>query len=248
MNNQERLQQAQHDFIQSLPENFCILEEAIDVEVQYEYFDFNSKIKPIKNNEQYDAAILSLSGDDLSLHRTSLSQLAKTERAEVYQIIVNYREQCTDKKMKAWATLAMQESRMVLESELLSEEHPIFISTGLGGKGQNIRFFISFILRDQNGTFTPTQKKLVKGELSFQLQENKGELERIRFTERFATCTFLYPLKAQLEPLITNVITECNLYGNFLREELIITNVRKIPLNEIRLFVAEQEKKEAEKQ
>ncbi len=237
MNERERLQQIQDAFIQSLPDNFSILEEAIDVDIQQEYFDFGKTVSKLNENEQVSDIELLLENDDLKTQRTNLIRLAKSERAEAYKAIARYREHAPNKKLKAWATLAMQECRMVLESELLDENFPVFISTGLGGKGKSIRFFMVILLKDLTGVYTQIQKKLVRTELEFQLKENDGELESIRFVGCYAICSFLYPLRSQLQPLISNVMNECNQYGNFLREELIITNVRKLPLNEIREFV-----------
>ncbi|MFV0522624.1 MAG: hypothetical protein ACK5MI_09410 [Mangrovibacterium sp.] len=237
MDEREKLQQMQNAFIQSLPENFSILEEAIDVDIQHKYFEFGKDIEKLNEKETVTAIELTLKDDNFEAHRLNLIRLARTERAEAYRVIVNYREQCTNKKMKAWATLAMQESRMVLESDLLDDDHPVFVSTGLGGKNQSIRFFMVVLLKDAEDVYTQVQKRLVRTELDFQLKGNGGELEHIRFVECFAICTFLYPLKKQLQPLITDVMNECNQYGNFLREELIITNVKKLSLPEIRTFV-----------
>ncbi|MFV0365155.1 MAG: hypothetical protein ACK5JS_01460 [Mangrovibacterium sp.] len=244
MNDRERLQQKQEAFIQSLPENFCILEEAIDVEVQHEYFEFGKNLEGLTDEVGISTMLQCLEDENPEQHQLALNRLAKTEIPEVYQVIVNYRERCTNKKMKAWATLAMQESRMVLASDLLSEEHPVFISTGLGGKKQSIRFFMVILLKDSTASYTQVQKKLVRTELDFQLKENGGELERMRFVESFGICSFLYPLKQRLQPLIYNVMEECNQYGDFLREELIVTNVRKLHLREIRQFVKDAKEQE----
>ena len=43
----------------------------------------------------------------------------------------------------------------------------------------------------------------------------------------------LLPLKTELQPLFAGIIDECNQYGNFLHENMIITNVKKLTDEEI---------------
>lgn len=244
MKRRERQQQAQNDFIESLPENFSILEEPIDIIVQQEYFEFSQEIDGLLDSDQLKETVLGLQQEELASHRTHLIRLARTNNVDAYYAIVAYREKCANKKMKAWATLAMQESRMAIESDLLDDSHLVFVSTGLGGKGQNIRFFMVAILRDLTAEYTPMQKKLLRTELSFQISSNGGEVEKIRFAESYAICTFLYPLKNPLQELLFNVVNECNQYGDFLREELLCTNIKKLSLKEIRVHVQARDTEE----
>ncbi len=150
----------QEDFIESLPDNFRILEEPIDIEIQHEYFQLRESSeelnKPIANFDELLNELASCS--NIENQRTLLIQIARSRRVNSYAVIKDFMENCSDKKLKSWATLALQECRMVLESDL-SDEEPVFISTGLGGKEQNMRYFFVFLLHNAEEDFSNLQKK-----------------------------------------------------------------------------------------
>jgi len=128
--------------------------------------------------------------------------------------------------------LALQENRMLLQTSLLDEQQ-FFISTGLGGKGKKLRYYLVFINRNRNEMLTKTQQKLVKDELIFGLKQEDGEFESIDFSEGFCTSLVLLPVSADIKQVFSNVVEECNQYGNFLEEDMIITNVKVLSRNEI---------------
>jgi hypothetical protein len=80
--------------------------------------------------------------------------------------------------------LALQENRMLLQTSLLDEQQ-FFISTGLGGKGKKLRYYLVFINRNRNELLTKTQQKLVKDELIFGLKPEDGNLNPSIFLKDF---------------------------------------------------------------
>ncbi|HSM48876.1 MAG TPA: hypothetical protein VK872_13735, partial [Draconibacterium sp.] len=135
-------------------------------------------------------------------------------------------------EIKQWAVLALQESRMLIQSSLL-EEQQVFISTGLGGKGQKLRYYVVFINKKQSEILTGTQQKLLKDELIYELNQNGGEFESMDFSEGFSTVLVMLPLQTDLKKLFRNIIDECNQYGDFLDDDMIVTNVKVMSRNEI---------------
>ncbi len=243
-NNLKKIQEA----IESLPENFSVLEEQIDVELQMEYFEYTkdkSNNKEIDDFEQAEKDLYDPETPDADIKRL-LVRLAGHDKVEAFRIIERYQKQATG-MLRNWAILAIQESRMILQSSLLDEQQ-VFISTGLGGKGQNIRYFITLLNQDTEIDFTETQKKLIETEFQYFLNESEGELEEIKFEKGFALGLFLFPLKKNLQDIFRSFIDECNQYGNFLREDVIITNVKRLSIDEIKAFLvqdkAEQESEE----
>ena len=224
--------------IDSLPEDFSILEEQIDVDLQMAYFEM---VKELRNNEFDDSFVedakKSLYRDDLSVDdiKQLLVQLAGFDDIQAFRIIEAFHKQSKG-EIKNWAVLALQESRMVIQSSLLGEQQ-VFISTGLGGKGQNIRYFVAMTHDEFGQEFNDTQKKLVESELCFFLEKAEGELEGINFNGSFALCLFLFPLKQNLHETFKLFIDECNQYGNFLNEDVIITNVKKLTVEELNEFI-----------
>ena len=115
----------------------------------------------------------------------------------------------------------------VITSSLLDEQQ-VFISTGLGGKGQKIRYFITLLNSQTDVEFSEAQKKMITEEFGYFLEKSEGELEEMEFTEGFAVGLFLFPLKKNLQDIFRSFIDECNQYGSFLKEDVIITNVKRL--------------------
>lgn len=231
--NLKKIQEA----IDSLPDNFSILEEQIDVNLQMEYFDYtrdkrnNQRIEDFTVTEQQ----LNDSSENVDTKKNLLVQLAGHDQVEAFRIIERFHKK-TKGKLRKWAVLALQESRMILQSSLLGEQQ-VFISTGLGGKGQNIRYFIALMKKDMQTPFSETQTRIIKTEFSFFLNKSEGELENMRFEDEFALGSFLFPLKKNLQDIFRSFIEECNQYGDFLHEDVIITNVKTLSVEEVRKFL-----------
>ncbi|MGM0620878.1 MAG: hypothetical protein ACQETJ_07530 [Bacteroidota bacterium] len=219
--------------IEELPGDFSILEEQIDIGDQMKYFEFSKEIreKDIGKEcfENREELFLSETPDERK--KEILSAIAAVDEVKAYRTIEKYLEK-PDKELRNWAVLALQESRMLLKSSLLDEKQ-VFISTGLGGKGKKLRYYVVFINRERNSMLNPTQQKLVKDELIFALKDNEGEFESIDFFEGFSTSLILLPLKTDIKHLFNNVVAECNQYGNFLNDDMVITNVKVLSRGEI---------------
>jgi hypothetical protein len=217
--------------LENLPENFNILEEQIDIEIQMQYFEFSKRKRDKERFEGFfDDELFS---DEASVERKKeiLSTLATVDNVKAYRTIEKFLEGA-EGILKSWAVLSLQENRMLLQSSLLDEQQ-VFISSGLGGKGQKLRYFVVFINQNKDGILNETQRKLLKEELIFELKKHEGEFELIDFMEGFSTTQVMLPLKADLKDIFRDVVDECNQYGNFLREDMIVTNVKVLSRGEI---------------
>lgn len=225
------------DAISSLPQNFSVLEEQIDIELQMEYFNYARDLKPGFTPEM----ILEHRGDlfdqtvPLDEKKNLLVLLASLEKVEAFRIIEKYSKE-PDPELREWSILALQESRMVIQSSLMDEQQ-VYISTGLGGRGQKLRYFVVLIGKEENMGYSSVQKKLVKTELEYAVKHNDGELEEMSFDNNMAIALMLLPVKSDLQGVFSSVINECNQYGDFIRPDIIITNVKKMSTDEIKRFV-----------
>jgi hypothetical protein len=230
--------------IESLPENFSILEEQVDVELQMEYFNYSRNMKSDfrtedilnKQADLFDPTVPVLEKKDL------LVLLASLEKVEAFRIIEKYSKN-PDPELKPWSTLALQESRMVMQSSLMDEQQ-VYISTGLGGKGQKLRYFVVFIASEGVDSFSSVQQKLIHDELEYSLKHNEGVLEDIKFDNDLAIVLLLLPVKSNIQEVFSTVIKECNEFGNFIKADIIITNVRQMSVAEIRDFIIEKKSDE----
>lgn len=220
-----------------------ILEAQIDVDKQVEYFDYVKKIKEEYNEEENKVNHDDLFDPEKSIDekKHALCLLAKQEDVSAFRTIEKYLE-APDEELKEWAQLAYNEGRMILESALLDESQ-IFISTGLGGKGQNLRYFV--VLISNNGeSLSNLHQNIIKKEFEFSLSKHKGELETLEFMDIYATITCIVPINVPLYQVLREAVDESNQIGDFLQENFIVTNVKKFTLQEIDEFVAKNIKNE----
>ncbi|KPL13811.1 MAG: hypothetical protein AMS26_13075 [Bacteroides sp. SM23_62] len=223
-----------------VPGTFSILEEKIDIDLQMEYFEFSRHIKKdldegavIKRRDQiFDFA------RDAGDRKSLFAMLASLEDVSAYRTIEKYLKE-GHLELRNWAILALQESRMLLESKLL-EENQVFISTGLGGKGSKLRYFVVLIGKEKTG-FSDLQKKIIKNEFEDTLAKCDAEIEKVEFLGHFATLVVMVPLKVALKDVFRSAIIECNQYGDFLKSNFIITNVKELNLTEIKDFMKKQQ-------
>lgn len=219
--------------LENLPDNFSILEEQIDIDIQVKYFELANRVRSKKNAAKYFKSREELFLSDISdeQRREILLAIASIDDVTAFRTIEKF-VGLAEGEMKQWAVLAFQESRMLIQSSLLDEQQ-VFISTGLGGKGQKLRYYVVFINKNQNIILTKTQQKLLKDELVYELNQHKGEFESMDFSEGFSTVLVMLPLQSDLKKLFRSVIDECNQYGDFLDDDMIVTNVKVMSRNEI---------------
>ncbi|MFV0593056.1 MAG: hypothetical protein ACK5M7_16900 [Draconibacterium sp.] len=219
--------------LEDLPDNFSILEERIDIEVQMKYFEYTKS-----KRESVDAKGCFDSRDELfdenvaeERKKEILTSIAVYDDVKAYRALEKFVSE-SEGELQQWAILALQESRMLLQSSLLDEQQ-VFISTGLGGKGKKLRYFVVFLNRNTEELLSATQQKLLKDELVFELNKQEGIFESMDFMEGFSSALVILPLTAEIRSVFQNIVDECNQYGGFLQEDMIITNVKVLSRGEI---------------
>ena len=178
---------------------------------------------------------LSEPGYSFEVKKEILARLASIENVACYRAIESYFE-IAEEPLKDWALLALNESRMQLESKL-TEENQVFISTGLGGKEQKLRYFVVLMSRARLD-LTHTHKMVIKNEFEFILKKFDAEVEEVDFSGSLATILLLLPMNYSLKKVFKAAINECNLYGNFLEDDFIVTNVKTLSFKEIQEFLS----------
>ena len=230
-----------NDFLQNLPKNFSILQEEIDIEIQLEYFERIKRLKAEKINSDelpLKIAELNITESTDEEKKDILIQLASFDDVKAYRAIENYSKTATNPELKAWSTLALQESRMMMESSLL-DENKVFISTGLGGKGNKLRYFIVGFLNEEE-TFSDSQKIFLEKEFEYSLTKHESEIESIKFEGKYALITALIPLDQPIKEMLKSAISECVDLGMDISEHFMVTNVKKMEIEEIEKFIDEQ--------
>ncbi len=140
--------------------------------------------------------------------------------------------------------MAYHENKTNLESSLLDQK-PVFVSTGMGGKGNKIRYFAVFIAKQDH--FTEAQLNLLKSEIEYTFNDYNAELEDFYNEGKYAKIVALIPIDVNLREIFVNIIQECNFTGGgFIDGNFILTNTKKMTNEEIEKFIEKAENDEEE--
>jgi len=207
--------------------NVQIFEEGIDIHTQIE-FEQKTKIIFEKNEEIIDLNILknNLFNDETEIEtkKEILIELSFTEDVKAYRIIEDFHSKCNN-DFKKWSALALQKSRVHIEHSLGNEEK-VYISSGLGGNGNRLRYF--FVLSSNDNTpFSEFQKNIITKELDFTIKKYDGIVENIIFQKYYVTILCMIPLNHSLDKIFKSILEECNILGNFLSDKVIATNTEQ---------------------
>lgn len=233
--NNEELQ----NFFENLPDNINILEEQINIDVQIAYFKASQEIKKEEaeadNSEELYHKLISTE-TELDEKKQLLLQLASKTSVDALRFIESYLKEVPE-ELKDWTILARHESKMNIQAEL-GESKSFFIATGLGGKNNKLRYSSAFFFTSSD--VEDYKKDLLLSEFKFKLTKEEGELEEYAFLEKYAIFTFLFPIKKDIRIILNSTIEECNQYGNFIDEKILVTNVKKLTEDKVQRIIDEQ--------
>ena len=219
-------------------ENVTILEEEIDLGTQQRYFVVTKRLT--QNKESYRLLCdkyasnkddLFLPDLDLKIKKSMLVILGTIADIDIYRTIEKVCK--IDGELQKWAIIALQQCRMSLQNELL-ERPSLFISSGLGGKGKLLRYFCVFFHKNIHDF----QRKLLDKELRITLSNVKGELEDLYFAPLYTHVTILVPIQMNLPEKFQELVDECNLYGDFIFKNVLVTNTKRLSEGEITSIIA----------
>ncbi len=236
MEEHENLYEKISEILGGSPGNLKILEQQIDMDLQMEYYECSRKIREEKDeswaleNLQY----LGESGYSVDVKKEILARLATMAKVECYRAIEAFLDSATE-PLKTWAVLSLNESRMTLESKIM-DENQVFISTGLGGKDEKLRYFVVLMTRTRVD-LSDTQRMVIRNEFEYVLKKFDAELEESDYSGSLATMLMLLPMNYSLKSVFREAIDECNKYGDFLNDDFIVTNVKVLSFKEIEEFL-----------
>lgn len=245
-NDKEGVYDELSSYFEDKPDHFNIFEEEIDINVQKEYYEYLEQLAEELKEETdlpLNAELLFSEEASLEEKKRMLVLLSNVNEVDAYRTIEQYVKE-GDKELRPWAVIAMQQSRMLLESTLLDEKS-VFISTGLGGKGDKLRYFC-VLFGNNLRSFSDSQRKILKNEIEFAFKEAESELENIDYTDSVVCFKALIPIEADLRELFDGIINEANNYGNFLNQNMIVTNVKSLTIEEIKTILASKAEEETE--
>lgn len=236
MEDHENLYEKIREILGATPGNLKILEQQIDMDLQMDYYNCSVRVREERSESWALEHKGHLTEPDYPVHlkKELLARLASTGRVDCYRAIEAFMAHAPD-DLVSWGVLALNENRMLLESRIM-DENQVFISTGLGGKDEKLRYFVVLMTRTKVD-LTETQKMIIKNEFEYILKKFDALIEEADFSDYLATITLLLPMNHSLKSVFREAIEECNKYGNFLNDDFIVTNVRVLSFGEIKDFL-----------
>jgi len=238
MNDMKRNKDAREDS-KNVLNSLTLIDEPIDLSIQEEYFTFSETID--FDNVDYEEVLaesdkLFYEHTPIELKKRILILLAHLGTAESCRALEKYLK--TSKgNLRDWVLLSLKECRTFLESVLLQEEGG-FISTGLGGKDNKLRYY--FIAGSKDGLpFLETHRNTLKRGFETISLKYKSEIEEINFEATYAMIGILIPMDVAVGEVIEEGISECNKMNEFLFPDYYVTNVKKPTPEEISKYLEE---------
>lgn len=230
--------------LQSNPQNFSIIEEKIDIDTQMAYFKCSKDIKEQESMREVSILrdLLLNETDDIELHKRVLCELASNDSVEAYRAIEAYHT-AAQGDMRNWSAMALREGKMMMESSLL-EEKQILISTGMGGKGIKLRYFV-VLISQKDDTFSGIQQKIINDEFDYQFKSHNSEIESVEFDKKYAKIISLIPINQPVREVLRKSVEECNQYGDFIQKNFLVTNVKELTTAEIEDFLSEKDNQDS---
>lgn len=222
--------------LQNMDGRLHILDHHVPIEQQIEYLLYSYFVRKRRrkklNESDYNKFLEKLESVELLKEEKKkiLSILASSSEIRAYRLLEQYAKN-PDVELVHWASMALMESRIAIETEL-SGEKQIFISTGLGGKDGKLRFYV-LLLSSQKSPFADYQGRIIEKEFEYILPKYDCEIERLSIESNYVELVILLPFTVNIKKVLETVILECNQYGNFLSTMLTVTNVKELNQDEV---------------
>ena len=237
MATEQNLYDILNEYLEIGSDSISLLEEPVDLDTQMEYFEYKRDRNEMLSADEIISKKDQIFADDISTEgkKLLLVQLASIGNVEAFRTIEKYLKNPDDSLFK-WAYLAFLESRLLLESTFL-DENKVLITTGLGGKGLKLRYFIVFFTGD-GSPISRFQQRIIENELKYAFYRHGAEIEDLIFEDGFAYFVTVVPIQIAVQKFFTEILRECNTFGSFLFNDFIISNVKKLSVEEIRELLA----------
>ncbi|MEW4923375.1 hypothetical protein [Algibacter sp. 2305UL17-15] len=197
--------------LESIPDEFRVIESEI----------YQDKIKEFyKISKQIDDKQLEIEENLIQLSdKENLVRLADIGDVKSYRKIEKIIKNNNNPEFKEFANVALKFARMNLEHQL-SDEPIAFISSGLGGKGNKLRYY--FVLRSKEN-IGPEREQKLKDELIIICNHSDSEFESIENFWSYVLIKVLVSFEFAIGNVIDELIEKCQ----FCDKDYFCTNVER---------------------
>ena len=229
----EEIQKVLSHLVSKDSESVEILQEPIDIIANQEFVKYQKEHKEDLLNSTDNVLKLE---DKLYRNETSNSKkkeiiaaLSLEGSTKAYRIVEKFLLK-QDGELKKWGQIAKQQLKIKVERSLMYKKK-VYVSSGLGGKNNLIRLFgVAYLKYEkiENNQYKEFQKQIEK-----RFQKLNGILEKIDIQEKYFTFKILVPINTNIDNLLQSMKENFEEYNNLIRDDILITNVKKLSKNEI---------------
>jgi hypothetical protein len=212
------------EFLNQISGNFTVAEHGVHPDVMQKFIAISNKLGTVQYVEGDVPKLKKKLDSDASsknLKFRTLAKLASIKGVESFRAIEAYHEVCPDDE-KGFVVLALNQSRHLLENDLLDNSTGLII-TGLGGRGKKLRYFFLIVLKvDQE--LGHGIRRLLQSEIEEALSTYESDLEQIEFKPAYIATIALVPLSKNLADIIEDITIKCNTIQQIFLENFFVTN------------------------
>lgn len=220
------------NFPEDLPRDIRIMEVSIPIEIQHDFLARSSELRE-KQSDSVEIDIETIIEEfpqktDIEIRKTDIVKLAFSGSVKAFRFLEKECE--NDCELIDYFRFGHQLCKIILENSL-GETSTSFVSSGLGGKGEKMRYFATIFPNDSTATFNAFQKKIVSSEFTTQIEKFDGEIEKIELNDDYISIVILLSIHEPLDDIIRSTIENCNEFGDYIFKGFMATNI-SIPSEE----------------
>lgn len=219
------------ELMKNMPVEMNIFEDGIDYTL---LGDFYTTLKNIaKNKEKNDPeTVLSLNWNELpddDARKKAIAFCSMIGTVDAFRKLEAFKNESSN-TIRQWTQLALLHCRLNLENELLDQ--PIgYIASGLGGKGNKLRYYFAVILKEP---FTEAMVNFAIESYREICAQNDAELEEAILSDNYLLIRILGPFGKAIGNIVETGIEQ----NDFLLPYYYVTNMRKPTDEDIKNWIA----------
>ncbi|MCH2044959.1 MAG: hypothetical protein MK212_12645 [Saprospiraceae bacterium] len=219
MNEERNMYEQLQELLGQLSGGFKVIEHGFDPDL---VTFFQKTIEDIKKESTEDTVETIQERLDtetnIDVLKKYIAQLAQIGSVPALRTLESY-EKTASEELISWVRLSLTQCRIKVESDLLDD--PIgYITTGLGGKNNKIRYYMAAKSVDP---FTTGRVQFAYQEFRDVLKEWNGELESMENMGDYLLFRLLAPLNIIIPDMISEGIDRCG----FLDSQFWLSNMQK---------------------
>ena len=213
-----------HELLNGMPEQLQVFKKGIPPQTQQAYLEYSANVDTgTYANQDTVTKGKKLFHPDTTIEekKKCLISLAHEGTADACLVIRKFLEASEDEELKEWGALALEESWLLVESDLF-EKPTGMVLTGLGGEEDRLRYFFAVGVKERRIDFPETPN--IEQRISLVCGEYAAVLEELRIFDAYMSVQILVPMDVAVGEVIERIIIESNRENEWLEGEYFVTN------------------------